>query len=280
MSTTGVPSDRQEAEVDQALDLAEAALDRGDPSEALSLCIEVLNEHPDHPGAMFITAEAYRDMRELDEAEHCYRKVLQRSPAHASSWSALGTVLFDRLEFEQARSCLLRSIRLDPLNAEAYYWRAMLRERRDDLHGARRDYLRAARLDPVMYPMPVELTDAMVEAVVEDALRSLHPSIRVYLAQVPIILEEVPEVDVCYDFDPPAPPAEILGYFSGYSLEERSLEDPWSNLPSAIVLFRCNLQRIASDREHLLEELRVTVFHEVGHYLGLDESDLEQRGLD
>jgi len=269
-----------DAELDDLLDLAEDALDRGDPGSALSLCDQVLQAVPEHPGALFLVAEAYRELRELDEAEIGYRRVLQHTPEHAPSWSALGTVHFDRLEFEPARSCLFRAIRLDPTLAEPYYWRALLRERRGDHRGAARDYRRATRLDPDLYPMPVELTDAMVEAVVEDALREMHPSILAYLSQVPILLEEVPAEEVCFDFDPPAPPGEILGYFSGYSLQERSLDDPWSHLPSAIVLYRRNLMRMASDRQNLVEELRVTVFHEVGHYLGLDEGDLADRGLD
>jgi predicted Zn-dependent protease with MMP-like domain len=279
--TTGITTGPQDSpELNEYLDLAEDALDRGDPGAALSLCDQVLAHVPDHPGAMFLTAEAYRDLRDLEESEARYRRVLQTTPDHAASWSGLGTVLFDLLDFEPARNCVLRAIRLDPACAEAYYWRAMLRERRGDYRGADRDYRRACRLDPELFPMPVELADATLEAVVEDAIRELHPSIRVYLSQVPILLDEVPDLETCLDFDPPAPPGEILGYFSGYSLQERTLENPWSNLPSAIVLFRRNLQRIANDREHLLRELRITVFHEVGHYLGLDEEDLEVRGLD
>jgi predicted Zn-dependent protease with MMP-like domain len=54
----------------------------------------------------------------------------------------------------------------------------------------------------------------------------------------------------------------------------------WGALPATIQLFRCNLARVASDREELLEEVRVTLLHEIGHYLGLDEDDLEARGLD
>lgn len=274
------PDPHADRQLDEYLDLAEDALDRGDPGSALSLCGQVLEHEPGHPGALFLTAEAWRELRELEQAEAHYRQVLDTTPRHAPSWSALGTVLFDKLAFEPARAALLRAIRLDPYLAEPYYWRAMLRERREDYKGAERDYRRAARLDPLMFPRPVPLSDAMIEAVVEDALRSLHPSIRAYLAQVPILLEEVPDVETCADFEPPASPGELLGYFSGYSLMDRSIDDPWSHLPSAIVLFRRNLQRMAFDRDHLLHELQVTVFHEVGHYLGLDEQDLEDRGLD
>jgi len=275
-----VGSSAPSAEVDDLLDRAEDALDRGDPGSALSLCDQVLRKEPDHPGALYVTAEAYRDLRDLDEAHARYRRVLQVSPDHAPSWSALGLVHFDRLEIDAARRCILRAIRLDPTWAEAYRGRALIRERAGDDAGAQRDYRRAWRIDPDLYPMPVELSDAVIEAVVEEALREMHPSIKAYLAQVPILLEEVPTDEVCLDFDPPMPPAEILGYFSGPSLRDRAVDNPWTHLPSAIVLFRRNLQRIAQDHDHLVEELRITVFHEVGHYLGLDEDDLADRGLD
>ena len=135
-------------------------------------------------------------------------------------------------------------------------------------------------LDPIQFPPPLTLDDAMVEAVVEEALLALHPSIRSYLQNVAILLEDVPAEDLCFQYHPPAPPSEILGYFAGVSLRDRSIDNPWSTLPSAIVLFRKNLERIAWDRERMIDELRITVFHEVGHFLGLDEADLEARGLD
>ena len=49
--------------------------------------------------------------------------------------------------------------------------------------------------------------------------------------------------------------------------------------PGAIYLFRRNLLRVSADLEELAREVRVTVQHEVGHLLGLDEDDLEQWGL-
>lgn len=267
-------------EVDELLDHAEDALDHGDPSAAFTLCEQIVQRWPDHTGARFLAAEALRDLGDLENAESWYRSVVHRDGDHSPSWSALGSVLFDQLRFDEARTAVLRAVRLDDGNAQAYYVRAMLRERRDDAAGARRDFRRARNLDPSRYPMPVPLDDATVEAVVTEALLALHPSIRAYLAQVAILLEEWPEADLCLQYEPPAPPGEILGYFSGVSMADRSLENPWSNLPSAIVLFRRNLERIAWDRDRLLEELRITVFHEVGHFLGLDEDDLEARGLD
>jgi predicted Zn-dependent protease with MMP-like domain len=274
-----VPS-APDPQLDQLLDRAEEALEQGNPADTLRLCQTILERRPEHSGARFLGAEALRDLGDLPEAEDWYREVVRQTPNHSPSWSALGAVLFDQLRFEDARVALLRAIREDDGNPEAYYWRAMIRERRGDYRGARRDYRRARNLDPVRFPMPLVLTDAMVEAVVTETLMALHPTIRAYLAQVAILLEEVPDIETCAQYDPPAPPGEVLGYFSGMSLMERSIENPWSNLPSAIVLFRRNLERIAWDHDRLIEELRITVFHEVGHFLGLDEDDLEARGLD
>ncbi len=128
--------------------------------------------------------------------------------------------------------------------------------------------------------MPVHLDDETIESVVTEALAELHPAIQAYLANVPIVLEEVPDAELCEQWDPPMPPAGILGYFSGATMGDQTGVDSWSALPATIVLFRRNLERAATDRESLIDELRITVFHEVGHYLGLDEDDLEKRGLE
>lgn len=265
---------------ERLLDQAEDALDGGDPLTALQIVEQVLQRQPRHAGAHFIAADALRDLGDTLGARDRYRAVIEIEPEHATSWGALASLAFAELQFEEAGTRAARAIRLDAESAEAYWVRGLLRERRDEHHGAARDFRRANRLDPEAYPMPVPLTDAMVQAVVEEALRTLHPSLREYLTSVAILLEEVPSVETCMHFDPPANPAEILGYYSGVPLTERSIENPWSTLPSAIVLFRRNLSRLAHDSEQLIEELRITLFHEVGHYLGLDEDDLEDRGLE
>lgn len=269
-----------EDEHERLLDMAEDALDEGDVDRALELCREVLDTDPRHAGALFVVADAERSLGDLERAETGYRSVTQVASDHSPAWSGLSRVLFDQLRFDEARACALRAIRADDENAEGYFVRAMLRERHGDGFGADRDYLRAARLDPEGFPRPERLTDAMITAVVEEAKKDLHPSVRSYLDQVPFMVEDVPDEELCREFDPPAFPGELLGVFSGSTLSDRSSDDPWSQLPSTIVLFRRNLERIAWDREHLVEELRITVLHEVGHFLGLDEDDLEARGLD
>ncbi len=265
--------------LERLLDRAEHALDEGDIEGCVALCQRVLESEPRHAGALFVWADALRHLGDLEGAVERYHQVTAIEPHHSIAWSGRAFCLFDMLAFEQAERAAHRAIREDDRNPEAYAIRAMLRERRDDLDGAHRDYVRASRRDPESWPLPLPLSDGMLEGVVRDALQQLHPAVRSYLAQVPIMLEEVPSAELCLEFDPPAPPGEILGVFSGPSLGDGAT-DAWTMLPPSIVLFRRNLQRVAHDPEGMLEELRITVFHEVGHFLGLSEHDLETRGLE
>ena len=46
-----------------------------------------------------------------------------------------------------------------------------------------------------------------------------------------------------------------------------------------VLLFKRNLEKICRDRDDLVEQIQVTVRHEIGHHLGLSEEDLERLGL-
>ena len=72
---------------------------------------------------------------------------------------------------------------------------------------------------------------------------------------------------------------DLLGLFVGANRAEGAESgDP---LPPEILLFVENLWDYAEgDEEVFREEVRVTYFHELGHYLGLEEGELEDRGLE
>ena len=95
-------------------------------------------------------------------------------------------------------------------------------------------------------------------------------------AEVPVVMLARPTKAMVRDdgIDP-----DLLGLFVGPNCAEGvESGDP---LPPEILLFLENLWDYAEGDEELFrEEVRVTYFHELGHYIGLEEGDLEDRGLE
>lgn len=116
---------------------------------------------------------------------------------------------------------------------------------------------------------------ALVVRVAEAVLGGLHEPFRSGLASVPVVVEDRPsETLVESGFDPRA-----YGLFEGPDQAwASSLDAPPS--PSRIVLFTNNLLADFPDHADLEAQVEITVLHEVGHYFGLDEDDLERMGLD
>ena len=68
---------------------------------------------------------------------------------------------------------------------------------------------------------------------------------------------------------------QTLGLFMGIPRTEALMTDQPLDL-DRILLFKKNLEKICRDAEDLIDQIQITVRHEVGHYLGLDEDDLER----
>lgn len=266
--------------IDALLDEAELALAEGDPETALRICEGAVARAPAHAGVLFVRGEALRALGDLLAAADSFQAAALAEPASSISWSALAVARFELLELDQAERAIVRALREDPSNPEAWWARSLVQDWRKDTAGAYRARLHARWLSPRDYPLPPSLSDEEIEAIVQSCVDALHPRLQEFLLQVAILLDDMPDESLLGEYDPPASPLDLLGHFSGHSIQARSLEDPWSHLPPTIVLFRKNLQRYAADRAGLEEQLRITVFHEIGHFLGLDEAEVAARGLE
>ena len=116
---------------------------------------------------------------------------------------------------------------------------------------------------------------AAARETVEDTLRQLPPPVRQRARSVPISFEERPDDDLLDD----GVEADVLGLFVGESFPDGVAgTDP---LPAQILLFLENIWTYARhDAPAYREEIRRTLLHELGHYLGLDEDQLTERDLD
>jgi predicted Zn-dependent protease with MMP-like domain/Flp pilus assembly protein TadD len=190
-----------------------------------------------------------------------------------------GFALYELCRFDEARAALLRAEALDPEEPWTQHHLGLVAERRGDGEEARRRFARARALAPDEFPRPIALSPAAFDRAVEDALGSLPEPVRRYLSNVAITVEDLPADHDLLASDPPLSPA-ILGLFRGAPYGQKASMDPWSHFPSSIVLFQRNLERFAATRAELIEQIGVTLVHEVGHFLGLDEDELYARGLD
>ena len=70
----------------------------------------------------------------------------------------------------------------------------------------------------------------------------------------------------------------LLGLYVGHPLTERSVEMS-GVLPDAIYIFQEDVELVSENEDDLLREVRITVLHEIGHFFGMDEDDLDNIGF-
>lgn len=273
------------AEAERLLEEAGDALDRGEGQEALDLAArgeraarragatELL------PDLILLQASALNDLGRSREALSRADELLRGSPRDTAAMLERAFALWELVRLPEARSQLQELLQQVPDDAWGHHLLGLVAERLGDAKEARRRFSRARRLDPREFPEPVHLSHEEFDKAVEDALEGLPAPVRGYLSNVAIAVEDLPADDDLLASDPPLSPA-ILGIFRGSPLGEKGSMDPWSHFPSSIVLYQKNLERAAADRDQLIEQIGVTLVHEVGHFLGLDEEELWERGLD
>ena len=110
---------------------------------------------------------------------------------------------------------------------------------------------------------------------VEDTLAALPAPLRERAEKLPVTFERKPNAALRQD----GIDADTLGLFTGpeFADEEHSA----SPLPPQIILFLENIwEQAEADEESFRDEVHTTYLHELGHYLGLDEDELTERGLE
>lgn len=100
------------------------------------------------------------------------------------------------------------------------------------------------------------------------------------LARLPrVFRDRLENVVVLVDEEPPAfaaePDTTLFGLYEGTPLPERGSGYSFQ-LPDRITLFRGPIERACRTDAQLLHEIRATVVHEVGHFFGLSDAEIEE----
>jgi len=115
--------------------------------------------------------------------------------------------------------------------------------------------------------MAVTLSNAAFDRAVNDAIDQVPEQFLALLDNVVILVED----------DPPEDDPDMLGVYDGVPLTERG-DNYGFVAPDRIVLYRNPLKEMCDTVDELVDEIAVTVVHEIGHFFGIDDDELDEMG--
>jgi predicted Zn-dependent protease with MMP-like domain len=268
---------------DPDLDLLEAiydALDDGDAARALQLAQASLAESGDQdPVIRFLAGVALMELDQPEQAVESLRLACDMDPGDAEFRANLALARYRACRFAEALADARAALDLDDSLPDAHCVLGLLLERANEVADAEASFGRAAKLDPERFPAPLRLGEDEFRLHVERARTKLDEEFLRHLDQVAVTVEPLPSDDVLHEEEPPLDP-ELFGLFVGVPLTGRSAFSPGGELPPRILLFQRNLERCFPERNVLEQQIAITLYHELGHYLGMDEEELLAIDLD
>lgn len=266
----------------ERVDRAWDALEDGDVEQAGLEAEEMMDETDEHPEVRFLLGAALLESgihgESLEHLLACDGQV--EDPVVHGFY--LASAYFENLRIDEAMKMFHQVIADEPEAAPPHYGLAQcfdLLGRYDEAEAA---YEEAARLEPEDFPLPVRMRREAFVTVVEEAVQNLPEELRAHLrSEVSVVVEDMPKREMLLaesgDEDTITP--SVLGLFIGPNLRERA-NSTGLEMPPTIFIYQRNLERFCLTHEELIHEIQLTLHHELGHYLGLEEEELEQRGLD
>ncbi|SDS91728.1 Predicted Zn-dependent protease, minimal metalloprotease (MMP)-like domain [Paraoerskovia marina] len=114
----------------------------------------------------------------------------------------------------------------------------------------------------------MEMTREEFEGAVSDGLDLVPPELTAQIDNVVVLVED----------DAPADEPTLLGLYEGVPLTERDLGWAAGSLPDRITIFRNPTLAICESVEEVVEEVAITVVHEIAHHFGIDDERLHALG--
>lgn len=124
----------------------------------------------------------------------------------------------------------------------------------------------------------MQISDEDFDSAMRAALDEVPQELLGMLDNVAFFVEDEPGAEHADPGLTPEDNASLLGIYMGTPLTERDGGWAAGALPDRIVLFRGPLTRMCTDLDDLREEIAITIVHEAGHHVGIDEDRLHDLG--
>ncbi len=229
-----------------------------------------------------LSAMAFNDLGQARDALDRSELALSLAPGGREAAYERAVALFELCRFADAKQAFLTMLDDPERGAHAHHHLGLLLEREGKAREAAEHFAKARSLSPDDFPDPQLLPADQFKREIDLAVASLPADMRRDLDGIPVTAEELPRTDDLVSGDPPLSPA-ILGLFRGPPLPEPCEPEPGAapGQPCrSVALYRLNLARAVRSREELVEQIRVTLLHEIGHLRGEDDFELAARGLE
>ncbi|MBD3160522.1 MAG: tetratricopeptide repeat protein, partial [Candidatus Eisenbacteria bacterium] len=201
--------DRLLDRIDQAWD----ALEKGEVEEASQEAEDLMDATAGHPEARFLFGAALLEsgypQEALDQLESSQGKV-DNPNVHLFY---LASTFLELARFEEAESLLLRVLEAEEDKAPIQYALAQALEHLGRYAEAEEYYDQAFRNDPRSYPLPTRLQREAFESVVEESQETLPAELTPHLAEVAVVVQDLPEREVLTERDGEPITPSVLGLF-------------------------------------------------------------------
>lgn len=205
------------------------------------------------------------------------RTAMARFPDDVDAVLEVADILVELEAFDEVAQMLVDAASKNPDDPEIWYEAGVALERVERWDLRHECFKQVWSLECQREPeFPMWLPEERFIEVAQAAIERLPDHVLEHLGNVAIMVEDYPGAWI---FETEVSDPRLLGLFDGpESSYERGL-DYVTDGPARIYLFRWNIERQCNSEDEVIEQVEITVLHEIGHYLGLDEDELHLRGL-
>jgi len=118
------------------------------------------------------------------------------------------------------------------------------------------------------------MTRERFQRLVVEAVALIPKRFRREMKNLALVVEDEPAPDLLADMEI-EPPDSLFGLYQGTPLPDRT----WAfgnNLPDRITLFQRPIEEDCEDEDEVRAVIGETLIHEVGHYFGMSEEEIEE----